>query len=198
MTQPPMRQENGLGALQMGITRHDGFACRFGLLDQCGLQIFQYSVKSRNGLQHPQSQIRCNLIVTASSRVKFACRVTNQLCETAFDRGVNVFVGRSEGKPSRRKFFLDSRKPKGDGAMLFIRKNSCAVNRIRPGATRIYILNRHAFINRQGCVEVESKLVEFLSEAPTPEGHRFSFSNATFMSPLCSDLKVALRNLISF
>src|SRR6266545_639563 len=138
MTQPPMRQENGLGALQMGITRHDGFACRFGLLDEYELQIFQCGNKSWNGLQDPQSQIRCDLIIATSSRVKFACRITNQLCETAFDRGVNVFVGRSEGKPSRRKFFLDSRKPKGDGAMLFIRKNSCAVNRIRPGATPIY------------------------------------------------------------
>ncbi len=112
MTQPPVRQQNRLGTLQMCVPGHERLAGQLRLFDQCRLQIFQCRIKSRNSFQHPQSKIGGDLVVAAAPRVEFACRIANQFSQAAFDSGVNVFVGGREGKPSRRKFFSDGRKPK--------------------------------------------------------------------------------------
>src|SRR5215467_4392465 len=43
------------------------------------------------------------------------------------------------------------------------------MKRTRPGKTPIDILNCHAFIHGQGCIEIPGKLVELLGEASAPQ-----------------------------
>ena len=106
MTQPPMRKQNRLGALQVGVARHESLACKFSLFKQCRLQIFECRIQLQEWLQHPQAEIGGDLIVAAASRVEFACGHADQLCQAALDGGVNILVGGDEGKLSRSEFFL--------------------------------------------------------------------------------------------
>src|SRR5215213_1338293 len=169
MTQPPMRQQNRLGPLQVSVARHENFVRQFCLLNQSTLQTHQPSLHCRNGLQYPQPEVRCHLIIAAPSCVKLACHGTSQLGETAFHGTVNIFIGGGKGKSSHRKLFSNSSQPKGDGDVLLIRKNTCEMNGICPGAAAIHVLNRQAFIDCQRCVELKGKPVKVLSEASAPE-----------------------------
>ena len=94
--------------------------------------------------------------------MEFASRRADQLGEAALDGSVDILVGGDEEKLSAGEFFFNGSKPKGDGGVLFIRKNICLVQGVCPRETPIHILNRHALIDRQGSVERPCEVIEFL------------------------------------
>jgi hypothetical protein len=111
MTQPPMRQQNRLGALQVSVARHDSFACGSACSTNAVCKFFNAECQLRNRAQHPQTKISCHLVVAASACVEFARGIADQFGQSSLDGGVDIFVGGGEGKLSRRKFFSDGIQP---------------------------------------------------------------------------------------
>jgi hypothetical protein len=79
--------------------------------------------------------------------MELACSFSDQFVETPFNSGVDVFVRGCEGKPSRRKFFMDGSQSKADRGMLFLREDSSLMDRACPGAAPFDILERQTLID---------------------------------------------------
>ena len=80
--------------------------------------------------------------------MEFASGHTDQLGESAFDCGMNIFVRFREEKLSQRKFFPDGGKSEGDRSVFFIQKNIGLMQSVRPRDGTIHILDCHALVNR--------------------------------------------------
>ena len=86
-----MRQQDGLGALQMGVPRQHRFDMTAGKVHQNSLQFDQIPGNGINGVSQVQAHIQCNLIITASGGMQFVRDFPNDLGQPGFNMGVNIF-----------------------------------------------------------------------------------------------------------
>ena len=86
-----MRQQNRLGALQMGVARQDRINMASGKFHQNISQLEQVLDDDINRIPQIQAHIQCHLIVAASGGMQLAGNFTHDLCQPGFDMGVNIF-----------------------------------------------------------------------------------------------------------
>ncbi len=72
MPEQPVGQQDGLGALHVGVAGHQRAAGRLGLGQQRGLQLAQRRVGAPDRAEHPQPYVGGDLVVAAAAGVQFA------------------------------------------------------------------------------------------------------------------------------
>ena len=87
-----MREQDGLGALQMRIAGHDRIQIGLGAGYQHGLQSGDGRVEHGEGFQQPQAEIGGDLVVTAAPGVQLAGQRADQLGQAALYGGMDVFI----------------------------------------------------------------------------------------------------------
>src|SRR6185295_3630065 len=96
--QEMVRQQYRLSTLEVRVTRHGNRSIRLPLRDQDPLELFQMRQELTQLIPHIESNIQRNLIVAASSRVQLAAKRTDQFCQAALNRHMNVFILLGETK----------------------------------------------------------------------------------------------------
>jgi hypothetical protein len=87
-----MGEEDGLGALKMGVPgEHRGLlaSCEF---DQCRDHRLELSDSVVKGLHRPEPKIRRHLVVPTPAGMEFLAEIADSRDEFTFHEGVNVFV----------------------------------------------------------------------------------------------------------
>ena len=85
-----MTERDRLCGLQMCEARQNGIRMSFRFLDKRPLQILQLVVERVDGIAHPQSEIGCDLIIPAASRMEAARRLTDLLRQCRFHVHVDI------------------------------------------------------------------------------------------------------------
>ena len=88
-----LRQRADLGALQVGVGRHDRLDVLAGALEQRLLQPPQPLVLALDHAPQVQAHVGHDLVVAAASRVQLGAGLADELRQAALDRHVHVFVG---------------------------------------------------------------------------------------------------------
>ena len=90
--QQVMGQQHRLGALQVGIARHDHVAVPLGQPGQAFLERGQQLVDVLSFLAQVQADIQHDLVIAAPGGVQLAAQQTDLLGQTPLDRHVDIFV----------------------------------------------------------------------------------------------------------
>ena len=86
-----MRQQDRLGALQMGVARQHGFNMALGKANQNILQFRQMLADGKNGIPQIQAHIQCHLIVAAPGGMQLVRNFACNLGQPGFNMGMNIF-----------------------------------------------------------------------------------------------------------
>src|SRR5690242_11044089 len=74
----------------MRVRRHRGISRRLRLLGSCFDKLNQLALQLVDGVTHKQTQIGCNLLVTAASRMELESNFAGKLDQTTFKEVVNI------------------------------------------------------------------------------------------------------------
>jgi hypothetical protein len=105
-----MTQRGRLGLLQMGVRRNNRFGVGFGQPGDGAGEFMKLLYAPTPGPGQIETKIECNLIVSRTTGVQLAGRLSNQLAQPALDRGVNILVRGLERKLAG--FHLGENRPK--------------------------------------------------------------------------------------
>ncbi len=175
MGEPPVREQDRLGALEMGVAGHQQPKIDFGALDESALQIAQDAFQDRQVVEHPQSKIGGNLIVAAAPGVQFAADRPYQFFQAALHSGVNVFIFFLEDKRTLLKLSQHFLKPGAQFSAFHSGQNTSGFNGFGPGDAAAHILFGHTLVEGQRGVQQPGLGVEFAAKTAAPEGHGKSF-----------------------
>ena len=82
---------DGLGHLQMGKARHDGFGMGGSLFSQGQLQVFQLPIEVIHAVADIEAEIRGNLVIARTRRVQASGGLTDNILQALLHIHVNVF-----------------------------------------------------------------------------------------------------------
>ncbi len=86
-----MAEGDGLGHLQMGKARHDGFGMGFGFFGQRQLQVLQLAIEMVNRVADIEAEIRGDLVIARARRVQASGGFADNVLQALLDIHVNVF-----------------------------------------------------------------------------------------------------------
>ena len=101
-----MRQEHGLGALEMGVPGHHYGTMAFGETGELLLQSAKQLLNGSDLVAQIQAHIEQDLVVAAAGGMQLAAQGADLLGQPPLDRHVDVFVQRQEGETSLLQFAL--------------------------------------------------------------------------------------------
>ena len=114
-----MRQQNGLGALQMGVTRQHSCNMASGKVHQNILQLEQMLDDGINGIPQVQAHIQSHLIVAASGGMQLMRNFADDLGQPGFNMGVDIFQCVAVRQSSFLDLMLDLLKTGNEFLSLF-------------------------------------------------------------------------------
>ena len=116
-----MGQQDGLGALEVGVAGHDDVCVLFGLLQEGLLEVdggFDGLPACFHGVE---AHIGGDLVVAGAGGVKLPGNVADLLFEAGLDIHVDVFEFRTPGEGVFLDFLPDAEEAAADGFGLFLR-----------------------------------------------------------------------------
>jgi hypothetical protein len=133
-----VRQQHGLGTLQMGVTRQvdRSVGMRIGLVGPRDEHVDETHRALGHGMQlaaHEQAQRRGDLVVATSGRVHLAADVAGDLGDAPLDRGVHVLVTRLDDERPRAHLVGDRVQRRGDRRSFVRRENSAGAEHVNVG-----------------------------------------------------------------
>ncbi len=87
----PVGYEDGLGALEVGVGGHDGFACGFGEVDEGFAPCGEASEGVVDGFADEEAHVSGDLLVAAAAGVELEGEVADLFGEFEFDEVMDVF-----------------------------------------------------------------------------------------------------------
>jgi len=146
MGQQKVRNENGLGRLQVRLARHGKAEHMFGLAVQ---RLHQHGNRSTGlacGVAHEQPRCRGDQLVTAAACPQLASQRSQTLDERRLDETVHVFDVAVAVKPTRvgPHSLLQLIKSRAQPRSLLRRQYTRTDQRIRPGAVNRQLVGQQA------------------------------------------------------
>ena len=92
-----MGDEDGLGALEVGVAGHDGFACALGEVDEGLAPFAQAGEGGVDGVAHEEAHVGGDLLVAAAAGVELEGEVADDLGELKLGEVVDV-LGLGRGR----------------------------------------------------------------------------------------------------
>ena len=152
--QKMMGQADGLGDLQMGIARHQGFGMIPRFLVQLPLQIPKQILKALARPPQDHTKICHHLIIAGSPRVQSPRRIPDQGFQAGFDVHMNIFQLAPKGKASLSNFHHNGMHALADGLIILGRKDAAIPQHFSMGEGGLNILIHHLFIHIQRYVDI--------------------------------------------
>ena len=116
-----------------------------------------------------QAQVERDLVVAAAAGVQLGAGRARDLGDAAFDRGVDVFVGRRERERARRELLLDPSERGGDDLPLLLVEQPDALEHVHVRARASEVVDREATVVREADGEREQLVGRTLTEPTRPQ-----------------------------
>ena len=86
-----MRDQDRLGALQMGVSRHGRASCLLGAVESDAQPLRQIGAHLVDRGPYVETEIGCNLFVAAAAAVQFVSGIADQRDQLFFDEVMYIF-----------------------------------------------------------------------------------------------------------
>ena len=174
----PVGEEDGLGALEVGVAGEDDVDVLLSEGDESFASIEKFGEAVVDGAARPEAQVGGDLIVAAAACVELFAQLAHAGDEARLDPAMDVFVLAAFGEGGARvggdfgEKFVEGGEECGE---FVFGEHASAMNgaSLRDGTFDIFA--RELVVKRQRVVEFAEERIRSAREASTPEGHGKSF-----------------------
>ena len=165
-----MSQQDGLGALQMGVAGQRRVTRRGGAVEEDGLERVDTTRHVEAFASHEQPQRGGDLVIPAPAGVQLRARVARELGDPALDRGVDVLVGRRELERALGDLELGAVERREHERALLVGQQPDPGQHLDVRARSRDVVDRETRVERQALGEREQLVGRALTEAAVPQG----------------------------
>ena len=166
--QQVVRQEHGLGSLQVCVPRNDQINVFFSKTDQGPLHFSNEVSYPVNGLSYIQANVQGNLVVPASSRGKLFPNRADLFHKGLLHKGMDIFLEFIDREFPSVHFPLDLCEAIKDLGGLLITNNPLLGQHPAVGHAALYILGIEACVKADGGIEPLHHLIHVCLKTTSP------------------------------
>ena len=163
-----VREQDGLGALQMRVARHDDIAVLLSRLDERALEVLDLLLHGHDLAAHVHVRVERDLVVAAARRVQAAAGLADGVGQAPLDVHVDVLEVNGELEVALLDLLQDVLEPRDDLIAVLVRDDAAfrEHRRMRDGASDVLVV--HALIEIDGGLELVDHLIGRLGETASP------------------------------
>ena len=133
MAHPPVREQDRLRLLEMGVTGDINIDVLAGPVEERFLKGTELRVQFGNDVQHPHAEIRDHLVIAAAPGMQLAAGGSDDLGQAAFHRGVDVLVRVLINEGAFADLLQHTVQPGVDHRPFLFRQDVTGADRLCPG-----------------------------------------------------------------
>ncbi len=170
MREDVVREEHGLGVLQMRTTGHRRVGVRLGETDQCVLELGDQPADDPGVVTQIHPEEGGDLVVAGAARAELAAEIgTETLQEAALQGGVDVLVGYGAGELARGHVGLEPVESVEHARQFVVRQEPRLAQDARVGTGTGDVVRREAPVEVDGSGQLRQGFGGTVGETAAPE-----------------------------